>query len=465
MTQPTPRPLLSIVLAAGKGTRMKSNQPKVMHEVAGRSLLGHVLAVTAAAGSTSTAVVVGPEMPQVRAEALLQCAHATLFEQTHQRGTADAVLAARAELKGFSGDVLVLFADTPLIMPETVRRLVQALDQGAEVAVLGFHAKDATGYGRLVTDGLLADGAANLLAIREHKDASPTERQIDFCNSGVMAFRTPNLLGILDQIGTANASGEFYLTDAIAIMRREGRRAVAVAGHEDEMLGINTRGQLAMAEAIYQKRARAHAMAEGATLIDPGTVWFAYDTQLGRDILIEPNVFFGPGVQIGDGVIIHGHSHIDGATVEAHAEVGPFARLRPGARIGSDAKIGNFVEVKNAVFEAGAKANHLAYIGDARVGANANIGAGTIFCNYDGYFKHKTDVGVGAFIGSNSSLVAPVTIGDGAFVGSGSVITKNVEAHALAVARGVQEDRPGWATKFRALMAARKAKAGAKSNP
>jgi bifunctional UDP-N-acetylglucosamine pyrophosphorylase / glucosamine-1-phosphate N-acetyltransferase len=459
MTVTPPRPLLTIVLAAGKGTRMKSDRPKVMHEVAGLSLLGHVLAAASAAGSNATAVVVGPGMPGVRAETAKLAPAAALFEQTHQRGTADAVLAARAGLAAHTGDVLVMFADTPLITPETVRRLVEALDQGAEVAVLGFHAKDPTGYGRLVTDGLIGNGAANLLSIREHKDASTAERQIDFCNSGVMAFRTPDLLAIFDQIGTANASAEFYLTDAIAIMRKAGRKAVAVAGLEEEMLGVNTRAHLAQAEAVFQRRARAHAMAEGATLIDPETVWFAFDTKVGRDVLIEPNVFFGPGTSIGDGTIIHANSHIAGATVAPGAEIGPFARLRPGARISTDAKIGNFVEVKNAIFEKGAKANHLAYIGDARVGAHANIGAGTIFCNYDGFFKHHTDVGAGAFIGSNSALVAPVKIGDGAIVGSGSVITKDVAPDALAVARGMQEEREGWALKFRKLMGARKSRA------
>jgi len=458
MTTPSSPGLLTIVLAAGKGTRMKSALPKVMHKVGCRSMLGHVLAAASAAGSAATAVVVGPDMDSVRKETASQAAHAQIFEQALQRGTADAVLSARAAVAGHSGDVLVVFADTPLIMPETVRRLVQALDQGAEVAVLGFHAKDPTGYGRLITDGLLTDGVANLISIKEHKDASTAERHIDFCNSGVMAFRTPNLLGVLDQIGTANASGEFYLTDAISIMRREGRRAVAIAGQEEEMLGVNTRAHLAMAEQVFQRRARSHAMAEGATLIDPESVWFSYDTRLGRDVVIEPNVFLAPGVTVGDGALIRAHCHLEGATIEAGAEIGPFARLRTGAHIGPSAKIGNFVEVKNAVFERGAKANHLAYIGDARVGTKANIGAGTIFCNYDGFFKYKTDVGAGAFIGSNSSLVAPVKIGDGAFVGSGSVITKDVEAESLALARAVQENRSGWAAKFKALMASRKAR-------
>ncbi len=458
MIQAKARPLLTIVLAAGKGTRMKSDVPKVMHAMAGRSMLGHVLALATESGTTSTAVVVGPDMPTVRAEVATLTASASVFEQTRQRGTADAVLAARSAIAAHQGDVLVVFADTPLISAETVRKLVSALDQGAEVAVLGFHAKDATGYGRLVTDGLLTEGVANLLAIREHKDATPVERQIDFCNSGVMAFRTPELLTVLDAIGTNNASGEFYLTDAIAIMRQQGRRAVAVAGQEEEMLGVNTRAHLAMAEGVFQRRARARAMADGATLIDPGTVWFAYDTKIGRDVIIEPNVFFGPGVTVGDRVTIHANSHLVGATLEDGAQIGPFARLRRGTHLGQNTKIGNFVEVKNAVFEAGAKANHLAYIGDARIGTKANIGAGTIFCNYDGFFKHRTDVGAGAFIGSNSSLVAPVKIGDGAFVGSGSVITKNVEADALALARAVQEVHPGWAAKFRAVMSSRKAR-------
>ena len=452
------RPLLTIVLAAGKGTRMKSDLPKVMHAVAGRSMLGHVLACTTAAGSSAIATVIGPGMDALRLETARHSSDTEIFVQMQQRGTADAVLAARDRLARHDGDVLVMFADTPLILPGTVRRLVQALDQGAEVAVLGFHAKDPVGYGRLITDGLLTDGVANLVAIREHKDATLAERQIDFCNSGVMAFRTPNLLFILDQIGTANASGEFYLTDAIAIMRREGRRGVAVAGQEEEMLGVNTRAHLAAAEAVFQRRARTAAMVEGATLIDPGTVWFAFDTKVGRDVLIEPNVFFGPGVTIGDSAIVRAHSHFTGATLETGAEVGPFARLRPGAVIGPKAKVGNFVEVKNAVFEQGAKANHLAYIGDARIGSKANIGAGTIFCNYDGFFKYKTDIGAGAFVGSNSSLIAPVKIGDGAFVASGSVVTKDVAADALAVARSVQEERPGWAAKFRTLMAARKAR-------
>ena len=444
-------PLLIIVLAAGKGTRMKSKIPKVMHKVAGRSMLAHVLATASAAGAGGIAVVVGPGMAEVTAEAMRCAPAARVFEQMNQRGTADAVLAARGAIASHKGDVLVMFADTPLIQPSTIERLVAALDSGADVAVLGFEAADPTGYGRLVTG---ADGG--LLAIREHNDASAGERAIRLCNSGVMAFRTGDLAGVLDRITPDNAKGEFYLTDAVALLRGDGRTASAIACAGDEVLGVNSRAHLAAAEAVFQARARAHAMAEGATLIAPDTVWFSHDTVLGHDVIIEPNVFFGPGVTVGCDVRINANSHIEGAVIEDGARVGPFARLRPGARLGVDVHVGNFVEVKNARLERGAKANHLAYIGDGRVGEAANIGAGTIFCNYDGFNKHFTDVGHGAFIGSNSALVAPVKIGDGAFVGSGSVITRDVAADALALERAEQEERPGWAAKFRALMQRRK---------
>ena len=458
MTATRSKPLLAVVLAAGKGTRMKSSKPKVLHAIGGRSMLGHVLTTAHAAGANSIAVVVGPDMDAVALEARRWAPDARPFVQVEQRGTADAVLAAREALAAHAGDVLVMFADTPLIRPRTIDRLVSALDSGADVAVLGFHAKDPTGYGRLVTDGVVADGVANLLAVREHKDASAAERAITFCNSGMIAFRTADLVSVLQAIGSDNAAREFYLPDAIAILRGSGRRGVAVAGQEDEMLGVNDRTHLAEAEGEFQTRARRAAMQGGATLIDPSSVWFSYDTRIGQDVLIEPNVMFGPGVVIGEGVVVRAHSHLEGATLDSGSEVGPYARLRPGAHIERGARIGNFVEVKNARFEAGAKANHLAYIGDARIGAKANIGAGTIFCNYDGFQKHHTDVGVGAFVGSNSALVAPVKIGDGAFVGSGSVITRDVAPDSLAVARAGQEERPGWATKFRALMGRRKAR-------
>lgn len=450
----TTRPLLIVILAAGQGTRMKSALPKVLHQIGGRSMLGHVLAVSQELAADGTAVVVGPGMDAVRAEAVAQLPGVRVFEQAEQKGTADALLAARDALAQHSGDVLVLYADTPLIMPATLRRLLERLDEGAQVAVLGFEAADATGYGRLLTDGDW------LTAIREEKDASDAERAIRFCNSGVMAFRLENLISVLDRIGNANAKGEYYLTDAVEIARKDGARAAAVACTESEVMGVNARDQLAAAEAVFQSRARAAAMREGATLIAPETVWFSYDTRIGRDVIIEPNVFFAPGVTVEDGAEIKANCHFERAIIRRGARVGPFARLRPGADLGERVHVGNFVEVKNSVLGAGAKANHLSYVGDGTVGAGANIGAGTIFCNYDGFLKHRTEIGEGAFIGSNTSLVAPVSIGTGAYVGSGSVITKNVEADALALERSSQESRPGWAAKFRAMMAKRKAKAG-----
>jgi bifunctional UDP-N-acetylglucosamine pyrophosphorylase / glucosamine-1-phosphate N-acetyltransferase len=444
-------PLLTLVLGAGKGTRMKSAMPKVMHAIGGRSMLGHVIATARAAGSTSMAVVVGPGMPEVAAEAEEQAPGAKVYVQQNQLGTGDAVLAARDAIAQHTGDVLVMFGDSPLITTETVKKLVAALQQGAQIAVLGFNAKDPTGYGRLITDAL-----GTLTAIREHNDATAAERSITLCNSGVMAFRVPDLVKLLDQIKPNNAKGEYYLTDAVEVGRADGLRAVAVAGSEEEMLGVNSRVQLAGAEALFQARARIAAMTEGATLIDPATVWFAHDTVIGRDVIIEPNVVFGPGVTVADGVRINANCHIEGASIGPGARIGPFARLRPGAMLGADVHVGNFVEVKNARLEDGAKANHLAYIGDGRVGKKANIGAGTIFCNYDGFNKHFTDVGDGAFVGSNSALVAPVKIGDGAFVGSGSVITRDVASDALALERAEQKEHPGWAAKFRSLMAKRK---------
>ncbi len=451
----TRRPLLIVVLAAGQGTRMKSALPKVLHKIAGRSMLSHVLEVAQDLGPESLAVVVGPAMEGVRTQALAQVPQARIFMQGEQKGTADALLAAREALQRHSGDVLVLYADTPLITAATLERLIKRLDAGAQIAVLGFQAADATGYGRLITD---KDDW--LTAIREEKDATDAERRIKLCNSGVMAFRLDNLLGVLERIGNANAKGEFYLTDAVEIARREGARAAVIACAEDEVMGVNARDQLAVAEALFQRRARLEAMREGATLIAPETVWLSYDTKLGRDVVVEPNVFFGPGVTVEDEAEIKANCHIERAHIGRGARVGPFARLRPGAELGERVHIGNFVEVKNVSIGAGAKANHLAYLGDGEVGAGANIGAGTIFCNYDGFQKHRTEIGAGVFVGSNTSLVAPVKIGEGAYIGSGSVITKNVPADALALERSAQEERPGWAAKFRAMMGRRKAKAG-----
>ena len=446
--------LLTIVLAAGKGTRMKSSVPKVMHKVAGRSMLGHVLALASASdrAAASPAVVIGPDMDAVRAETLKIAPQASVYIQHRQQGTADAVLAAREAIASHTGDVIVLYADTPLIQPETVARLLAALDQGAGVAVLGFEARDPSGYGRLLT---AADGT--LTAIREDKDAVEAERRVRLCNSGVIAFRLPDLMATLTAIGNANAKGEYYLTDAIEIACTKGARAAVVVCAEDEVLGVNARDQLSVAEGLWQARARAAVMANGATLIAPETVWLSYDTVIGRDVVIEPNVFFGPGVVVEDGAQIRANCHIEGARIGRNARIGPFARLRPGADLGADTHIGNFVEVKNVTLGAGAKANHLAYLGDGAVGAGANIGAGTIFCNYDGFFKHKTEIGAGAFIGSNSSLVAPVKIGDGAYIGSGSVITKDVAAGSLALERSKQDERPQWAEKFRTMMARKKA--------
>jgi bifunctional UDP-N-acetylglucosamine pyrophosphorylase/glucosamine-1-phosphate N-acetyltransferase len=447
----TARPL-TVILAAGKGTRMKSDLPKVLHPIAGLSMIGHVMAAAEGAngGGGRIAVVVGPGMAALEAEVARRLPGTETFVQERQLGTGDAMLAARPALAGHDGDVVMLFADTPLVTAETIGRMRAALAAGASVVVLGFEAADPTGYGRLVMEG----GA--LLAIREHKDARPAELQIRLCNGGAMAFRGAGLVGLLEQIGADNAQGEHYLTDIVQITRAAGLTVTAITCPEEEILGVNSRDQLAAAEAIWQRRRRLEAMRAGVSMIAPETVWLAHDTRLGRDVTIEPNVFFGPGVTVEDGVRINANCHIEGARIAAGARIGPFARLRPGADLGPDVHIGNFVEVKNVALGAGAKANHLAYLGDGSVGTGANIGAGTIFCNYDGFNKSRTEIGAGAFVGSNSALVAPVRIGEGAYVGSGSVITRDVPANALALERSEQEVRPGWAEKFRALMSRRK---------
>jgi bifunctional UDP-N-acetylglucosamine pyrophosphorylase/glucosamine-1-phosphate N-acetyltransferase len=451
----THRDLLTIVLAAGKGTRMKSAVPKVLHAVAGRSMLGHVLSLADSAGQSRLAVVIGPSMDDVRAATLALAPSASVYIQPEQRGTADAVLAARQAIAAHRGDVIVLYADTPLIEPATIGRLLQALEDGAGIAVLGFQAKDPTGYGRLITGS-----GGSLEAIREEKDASAAERSITLCNSGVMAFRGDGLLDRLGRIGCDNAKGEYYLTDLVELARADGLAAAVVSCREDEVLGVNARDQLAAAEAIFQDRARRRAMEQGATLIAPQTVWFSYDTVVGRDVVIEPNVVLGLGVVIEDGAEIKSNCYLEGAHIGTGSRVGPFARLRPGAKLGAKVHIGNFVELKATVMGDGAKANHLSYLGNGVIGPRANIGAGTIFCNYDGFFKHTTEIGAGAFVGSNTSLVAPVKIGEGAYIGSGSVITKDVAADALALERASQDERPGWAAKFRQMMQRRKDKAG-----
>ncbi len=440
---PPRRTCLGIALAAGEGVRMRSARPKALHEIAGRAMLAHALDALAGAGAEQIAVVVGPNRDDVAAEALKCAPGAEVFVQSERKGTAHATLAARAAIARGYDDILITYADIPLISAPTLSALREGLAQGAGLVVLGFEAADPTGYGRLI------ESEGRLTAIREHKDASPGERAVRRCNAGPMAFAGAEALAMLETIGCDNAQREFYLTDLVEIARRRGLIAEARMAPEDEVMGVNDRVQLAAAEAAMQRRLRRRAMIEGATLIAPETVFLSMDTKIGRDVVIEPHVVIGKGVTIDDGAVIHAFSHLEGAHVASHASIGPYARLRPGAEIAQKAKVGNFVEIKASTIEAGAKVNHLSYIGDARVGAGANIGAGTITCNYDGFSKYKTDIGAGAFIGSNSALVAPVTIGEGAYVGSGSVVTKDVEPDALAVARGHQMTKPGWAKAFR----------------
>jgi bifunctional UDP-N-acetylglucosamine pyrophosphorylase/glucosamine-1-phosphate N-acetyltransferase len=435
---------LIVVLAAGEGIRMRSNRPKVLHDIAGRSMLAHVLAAVGESGAGDVAVVVGPDRDDVAAEALRVAPGAAIFVQRERRGTADAVLAAREAIARGYDDIIVTYADIPLIRGATLAAMRSGLADGAGLVVLGFAPGDPTGYGRLI------EREGRLVAIREHKDASAEERVARLCNAGPVAIQGAEALPMLDAVTPQNAQREYYLTDLVEIANARGLTTRTLEADEAEVMGVNDRVQLAAAEAGMQARLRRDAMIEGATLVAPGTTFLSFDTKIGRDVLIEPHVVIGPRVVIEDGAVIHAFSHLEGARIAGGASIGPFARLRPGADIAARAKIGNFVEVKQATIEAGAKVNHLSYIGDARVGANANIGAGTITCNYDGFSKFRTDIGAGAFIGSNSALVAPVTIGDGAYIGSGSVITKNVEPDALAVARGRQEQRSGWAKAFRA---------------
>jgi bifunctional UDP-N-acetylglucosamine pyrophosphorylase/glucosamine-1-phosphate N-acetyltransferase len=435
--------LAAVVLAAGMGTRMKSVMPKVLHAIAGRPMINHVLANLAPLGASSAVVVVAPGMEAV---AKAVAPHATAIQEK-QLGTGHAVLAARKALGATSGDLLILYGDTPLITTETLRRLLErrrAPDKPA-VVVLGMRT-DGGEYGRLIVDA-----KGNLEAIIEHREANAEQRRAALCNSGVMAVDGKHIWALLDAVGNKNSKGEYYLTDIVAIARARGLTAAAVEAPKNELLGINSRAELAAAEAATQAKLRERAMAEGATLIDPTTVWFSHDTRLGRDVVVGPNVIFGPGVDVDDDVQIHAFCHLDGATVAKGAVIGPFARLRPGSVIGARARIGNFVETKNTHVAAGAKANHLSYLGDTKVGERANVGAGTITCNYDGFGKYETVIGAGAFIGSNSALCAPVVIGEGAFVAAGSVITRDVPPDALAIARSQQVEKPGWASMFRQL--------------
>jgi bifunctional UDP-N-acetylglucosamine pyrophosphorylase/glucosamine-1-phosphate N-acetyltransferase len=437
-----------IILAAGKGTRMKSDLHKVLHPIAGRPMLHHLVASAATLHPARTVVVTGAGREQVeRAVAPLGIATAL---QAEQLGTGHAVAQARDTLAGFEGDVLILYGDVPLVTAATMQRMIDRLhgDDAPAAVVLGFRPADPGAYGRVI-----ADDAGRIDRMVEYKDASDAERAETLCNSGLMAVHSRDLFALLARVGNDNAAGEYYLPDIVMLAATDGRASAVIETGEGEVAGVNSRGELAAVEAAWQATRRATAMADGATLIAPDTVWFAHDTLLGRDVTIEPNVVFGPGVRVADGAVIHAFSHVEGAVIGEKADVGPFARLRPGAEI----RVGNFVEVKKATIGVGAKVNHLSYIGDAEIGARANIGAGTITCNYDGYFKYRTVVGEDAFIGSNSALVAPVSVGTGAIVAAGSVLTRDVDADALALVRPPQVDKPGWAARFREMMVARKA--------
>jgi bifunctional UDP-N-acetylglucosamine pyrophosphorylase / glucosamine-1-phosphate N-acetyltransferase len=439
------RSCLVVVLAAGEGTRMRASLPKVLHQVAGRTLLANVLA--AVPEGAKAAVVIGPNHEAVAREVARVAPAAETFVQSERLGTAHALSMARSAVAKGVDDLIVVFGDTPLITQQTLDGMRAPLAGGAAVVVLGFRAADPTGYGRLVLKG------EDLIAIREHRDASPEELKIGLCNGGVMAFAGKSALAILDKIGNANSKGEYYLTDAVEIARAMGLKAAVRETSEDEVRGINTKAQLAEAERVMQDKLRKAAMDAGVTMVAPETVFLSADTSFGKDVTIEPYVVFGAGVRVDDGAVVHSFSHIVGATIGKGASIGPYARLRPGARLEEGVRVGNFVEIKEATVEKGAKVNHLTYIGDALIGAGANIGAGTITCNYDGFDKHRTEIGAGAFIGSNSSLVAPIKIGAGAFVGSGSVVTKNVADDALVVERSQQVQKEGWAKRFRALKA------------
>ncbi len=443
------RPLAVIILAAGQGTRMKSGLHKVLHPVAGRPMLLHLLASIGELAPERQVVVVGAGRDQV--EGAVVGTGAVIAVQDRQLGTGHAVAQAHDALAGFAGDVLILYGDVPLVRAETMRAMLDRLNRGDDprAVVLGFRPDDAAAYGRII-----ADGQGMIERMVEYKDASEAERAVTLCNSGLMAVRSTDLFVLLDQIGNDNAAGEYYLPDIIML---PGGVSAVIETEAWEVAGVNSRIELAGVEAMWQARRRMEAMRDGVTLIAPDTVFFSHDTQLARDVVVEPHVVFGPGVIVAQDVTIHAFSHLEGASVENGAAIGPYARLRPGAQIGAKAKVGNFVEIKKTTLGEGAKVNHLSYIGDASIGAAANIGAGTITCNYDGYFKYRTEIGAGAFVGSNSALVAPASIGAGAIVAAGSVVTRPVAADALCLVRPEQVEKPGWAARFRDRMKARKA--------
>jgi bifunctional UDP-N-acetylglucosamine pyrophosphorylase/glucosamine-1-phosphate N-acetyltransferase len=441
----------AVILAAGQGTRMKSKTVKVLHSVGGRQMLEWAAELASDAGADKRVVVYGAHSPAVRDAGEALGAETAL--QDPPQGTGHAVQSAQSAFEGYEGDLIVLYADTPLIRAETVERVFDALAGGAAVAVLGFEPEDPAAYGRLIEDP-----EGNLDRIVEYKDANEAERAVRLVNSGVMAARADLMFELLGDVTNDNANGEYYLTDIVGLARGRGLRAVAVRAPADEVLGVNSRLDLAEAEDAFQTRMRQEMMKAGVTLVAPETVFFSFDTEIDRDVVVEPHVVFGPGVKVEEDAIIKAFSHLEGTHVRQGAAVGPYARLRPGADIGPNAKVGNFVEVKKAQLEAGAKVSHLSYIGDAHIGAEANIGAGTITCNYDGYDKHLTVVGAGAFVGSNTSLVAPVKIGEGAYTGSGGVITSDVPDDALAVARAEQVHKERWAERYRKAKLARKNK-------
>ncbi|WLS02203.1 bifunctional UDP-N-acetylglucosamine diphosphorylase/glucosamine-1-phosphate N-acetyltransferase GlmU [Shinella oryzae] len=450
----TKRTCLAVILAAGESTRMKSSKSKVLHPVANRPMIAHVVDALARAGIADIALVLGRDAEKVEAAAKNAAVKSTVHIQTERLGTAHAVLAAREAIARGYDDLLVVFGDTPLITEAPLIAAREGLADGADVVVIGFETADPTGYGRLIVEN------GELLAIREHKDASETERAITYCNGGLMAIDGRKALDLIGRIGNENAKGEYYLTDIVEVVRASGGRAIAVEAPEEELTGCNTRAELAVIERLWQQRRRHALMIEGVSMIAPETVFLSYDTEIGRDATIEPNVVFGPGVTVESGAVIHSFSHLEGAHVGADAEIGPYARLRPGAKLGDGSKVGNFTEIKKAEVGAGAKVNHLSYIGDAFIGAHTNVGAGTITCNYDGINKHITRIGSDAFIGSNTSLVAPVTVGNGAYIASGSVITADVPDDAVAFGRARQENKEGRAVLIRernqAIKAAKK---------
>ncbi|MFN7011256.1 MAG: bifunctional UDP-N-acetylglucosamine diphosphorylase/glucosamine-1-phosphate N-acetyltransferase GlmU [Allorhizobium sp.] len=450
------RSCLAVILAAGESTRMKSSMSKVLHPVAGRPMIAHVMSSIAASDIADVALVVGRDAERVTTAGSIEGLNVTPFVQTERLGTGHAVLAAREAIARGYDDILVAYGDVPLITAEPLLAARAALAEGNDVVVIGFHTDKPTGYGRL----LVKDG--ELIAIREEKDATDAERAVTWCNSGLMAINGRKALDLLTRIGNANAKGEYYLTDLVEIARSLGGRTVAVDAPEDQLTGCNNRAELAVIERMWQERRRHELMVSGVSMIAPETVFLSHDTQIGQDVLIEPNVVFGPGVTVEGGAVIHAFSHIEGAHIAAGASVGPFARIRPGTRLAEGARVGNFCEVKKAEIGKGAKVNHLTYIGDASIGAHANIGAGTITCNYDGINKHETRIGEGAFIGSNTALVAPVSVGAGAFVASGSVITEDVPDDALALGRARQEIKPERAKAIRARNEAFKAARSAK---